>query len=103
MKKLFISLGTIATAIALVQAAIAGVQIQPCANANSYDQPNSYYANRLTIFSGQSDVDYVSEFTDVLGVDWVQVKWFDGIPGQLGAGWRFVWIRKTSVCEWKHK
>ena len=102
MKKLFISLGAIATAIALVPAAIAGVQIQPCANADSYDQPNSYYANRVGTFGSQFDVDYVSEFTDVLGVDWVQVKWFSGFPGQLGAGWKFDWVRKTDVCEWKH-
>jgi hypothetical protein len=84
---------------ALTRAAEARTKIHPCANANSYDQPNSQYAERVGTFGAQFAVDLVSRFTDMNGVKWVQVKWFNGFPGQTGAGWKFGWVRTKDICK----
>jgi len=80
-------------------AAEAQTKVYPCAGANSYDQPNSYYADRVGTFASQFSVDLVSRFTDVNGVKWVQVKWFSGFPSQTGAGWKFGWVRTKDICR----
>jgi len=94
------ALGAVAAFItAFAVAAEAQIKVYPCAGANSYDQPNSYYAERVGTFGSQFEVDLVSRFTDVNGVKWVQVKWFNGFPGQTGAGWKFGWVRTKDICR----
>ena len=94
------TLGAVAAFItAFAGAAEAQIKVYPCAGANSYDQPNSYYAERVGTFGSQFEVDLVSRFTDVNGVKWVQVKWFNGFPGQTGAGWKFEWVRTKDICR----
>jgi hypothetical protein len=88
-----------ATTFGRGQWAMAQTKIYPCANANSYDQPNSYHAKRVTTFGSQLDVDLVSRFTEANGMKWVQVKWFNGFPGQTGAGWKFGWVRAKDICR----
>ena len=95
------SLPALLCAVVLNSAAAATGQakVYPCAGANSYDQPNSYYAERVGTFGSQFAVDLVYRFTDVQGVKWMQVKWFNGLPGQTGASWKFGWVRATDICK----
>jgi hypothetical protein len=94
------ALGAVAALItAFTRTAEAQTKVYPCAGANSYDQPNSFYAERVGTFGSQFEVDLVSKFTDINGAKWAQVKWFNGYPGQTGAGWKFGWVRTKDICK----
>lgn len=80
-------------------AALAQTKVYPCSGANAYGQPNSSYAERVTTFGDQTAVDLVSRSTDTNGIKWIQVKWFNGFPGQSGAGWLFGWVRSKDICK----
>ena len=87
------------TAVTTGGGAEAQTKVYPCAGSNSYDQPNSYYAKRVSTFGSSFDVDVISKTTDAKGVRWIQVKWHNGFPGQTGAGWKFGWIRAKDICK----
>ena len=78
---------------------MAQTKIYHCANANAYDQPNSNIARRVTTFGFEGSADLVSRFTEANGMKWVQVKWFNGIPGHPGASWIFGWVRAKDICR----
>ena len=69
-----------------------------CPNVDYYAQPNSFGKERIGSLSDPEDLDIVSTTVEPNGQKWYQFRFFNGRPGQTGAGWIYGWLMASQIC-----
>ncbi len=70
-----------------------------CPNVDFYQQPNSAGKKRIGSLGDPSDLDIINVIVERNGQKWYQFRFFNGRPGQTGAGWIYGWLMESQICK----
>jgi len=83
----------------LITANPAEAKPRNCPDADFYAQPNSFNKEKIGSLSDPGDLDIVNTSVEQNGQKWYQFKFFNGRPGQSGAGWIYGWLMASQICS----